>query len=102
MVHYCKLYYYKGIKGRRWRLEGPVYSFWAQDDVISRDELKAKGVEVIVHEPVLDEPDFFRSRVVNNLDAFKAEADLIVANRLTDEIGDVAEKVFTRDLFGAD
>ncbi|WP_335949769.1 nucleotide sugar dehydrogenase [Salipiger bermudensis] len=64
--------------------------------------LKAKGVEVIVYEPVLDEPDFFRSRVVNDLDAFKAEADLIVANRLTDEIGDVAEKVFTRDLFGAD
>ena len=64
--------------------------------------LKAKGVEVIVHEPVLDEPDFFRSRVVNDLETFKAEADLIVANRLTDEIGDVAEKVFTRDLFGAD
>ena len=64
--------------------------------------LKAKGVEVIVHEPVLDEPDFFRSRVVNDLDAFKAEADLIVANRLTDDISDVADKVFTRDLFGAD
>ncbi len=64
--------------------------------------LKAKGVEIIVYEPVLDEPDFFRSRVVNDLKAFKAEADLIVANRLTDEIDDVAEKVFTRDLFGAD
>ncbi|MFW2541578.1 nucleotide sugar dehydrogenase [Primorskyibacter sp. 2E107] len=64
--------------------------------------LKAKGVEVIVYEPVLDEPDFFRSRVVNDLDAFKAEADLIVANRLTDDIRDVADKVFTRDLFGAD
>ena len=64
--------------------------------------LKAKGVEVIVHEPVLDEPDFFRSRVVNDLEAFKAEADLIVANRLTDDIRDVADKVFTRDLFGAD
>ena len=64
--------------------------------------LKAKGVEVIVHEPVLEEPDFFRSRVVNDLEAFKAEADLIVANRLTDDIRDVADKVFTRDLFGAD
>ncbi|WP_305794261.1 UDP binding domain-containing protein, partial [Salipiger sp. D13] len=64
--------------------------------------LKAKGVEVIVHEPVLDESDFFRSRVVNDLEAFKAEADLIVANRLTDDIRDVADKVFTRDLFGAD
>ncbi|RAK08201.1 UDPglucose 6-dehydrogenase [Salipiger aestuarii] len=64
--------------------------------------LKAKGVEVIVHEPVLDEPDFFRSRVVNDLDAFKAECDLIVANRLSDDIRDVQDKVFTRDLFGAD
>ena len=64
--------------------------------------LKAKGIEVIVYEPVLQEPDFFRSRVVNDLEAFKAEADLIVANRLTDEITDVSDKVFTRDLFGAD
>ncbi|WP_420005676.1 nucleotide sugar dehydrogenase [Arenibacterium sp. LLYu02] len=64
--------------------------------------LKAKGIEVIVYEPVLDEPDFFRSRVVNDLAAFKAEADLIVANRLTDEIRDVEAKVFTRDLFNAD
>ncbi|MEO1975835.1 MAG: nucleotide sugar dehydrogenase [Paracoccaceae bacterium] len=64
--------------------------------------LKAKGVEVIVHEPVLEEPDFFRSRVVNDLEAFKAETDLIVANRLTDDIRDVVDKVFTRDLFGAD
>lgn len=64
--------------------------------------LKAKGVEVIVYEPVLDEPDFFRSRVIKDLEAFKAEADLIVANRLTDEIRDVEAKVFTRDLFNAD
>ncbi|WP_226561907.1 nucleotide sugar dehydrogenase [Salipiger thiooxidans] len=64
--------------------------------------LKAKGIEVIVYEPVLKEPDFFRSRVVNDLEAFKAEADLIVANRLTDEITDISDKVFTRDLFGAD
>ncbi len=64
--------------------------------------LKAKGVEVIVYEPVLEEPDFFRSRVVNDLEAFKLEADLIVANRLTADISDVADKVFTRDLFNAD
>ena len=64
--------------------------------------LKAKGIEVIVYEPVLDEPDFFRSEVVNDLAAFKQKADLIVANRLTEEICDVESKVFTRDLFGAD
>lgn len=64
--------------------------------------LKAKGVEVIVHEPVLQDDQFFRSRVVNDLDAFKSEADLIIANRLTHEIADVTDKVFTRDLSGMD
>jgi UDPglucose 6-dehydrogenase len=64
--------------------------------------LKAKGVEVIVYEPVLQESDFYRSRVVNDLAAFKAEADVIVANRATAELDDVKEKIYTRDVFGGD
>jgi UDPglucose 6-dehydrogenase len=64
--------------------------------------IKAKGIEVIVYEPVMNEPDFFGSRVVNDLDAFKTEADVIVANRVTDDISDSLDKIFTRDLFGAD
>lgn len=64
--------------------------------------IKAKGIEVIVYEPELKEGDFFRSRVINDLEQFKKQADVIVANRITDDIRDVAAKIYSRDLFGND
>ena len=64
--------------------------------------IKATGVEVIVYEPTLKESTFYKSRVVTDLAKFKAEADVIVANRITDDISDVAIKVYSRDLFGID
>ena len=64
--------------------------------------MKAKGVPVAVYEPTLDAPEFFGSEVTHDLEAFKAGCDVIVANRWSDELADVADKVYTRDLFKRD
>ena len=64
--------------------------------------IKAKGIEVVVYEPALDEPEFFNSRVERNLIVFKKSVDIILANRMVPELEDVGEKVFTRDIFRSD
>ena len=64
--------------------------------------IKAKGIEVVVYEPSIMDNYFFRSRVIAEFEEFKRVSDIIIANRVTQELSDVADKVFSRDLFGGD
>ena len=92
----------KGIKQLKANYENILYNFRSSAIQGIMKRIKAKGIEIVIYEPTYNEDEFFHSKGIKDLDEFKKMSDIIVANRLSDDIRDVQEKVYTRGIFNSD